>query len=96
MEMDPAFFTEVQYWHWWIAGVTFMIIGALLPGTLFLWFGVSAGVTGLLLLAMPEFDWRYQMLVFSALSIVSIYVGRKSWRPDHVENDRPDLNRRTD
>ncbi len=96
MEMDPAFFTEVQYWHWWIAGVTFMIIGALLPGTLFLWFGVSAGVTGLLLLAMPEFDWWYQMLVFSALSIVSVYVGRTSWRPGHVENDRPDLNRRTD
>ncbi|MDP6952344.1 MAG: NfeD family protein [Alphaproteobacteria bacterium] len=96
MEMDPTFFTEVQYWHWWIAGVAFIILEILLPGTLFLWLGVSAGVTGLLLLALPEFDWRYQMLVFSALSIVSIYVGRKFWRPGQVETDRPDLNRRGD
>ena len=91
-----GFFTALQYWHWLIVGVSFIVIEVLLPGTFFLWMGVSAGVTGLLLLALPDFDWRYQMLVFSGLSIVSIYVGRKFWRPGAIETDLPFLNRRGD
>ncbi len=91
-----GFFTELQYWHWLIAGVGLVVIELLLPGTFFLWMGVSAGVTGLLLLVLPEFDWQYQMLVFSGLSILSIYVGRKFWRPGAIATDRPFLNRRGD
>ena len=91
-----GFFTEIQYWHWLIAGVGLVVLELLLPGTFFLWMGVSAAVTGLLLLGLPRLDWQYQMLVFSALSILSIYVGRKFWRPSAVATDRPFLNRRGD
>jgi len=92
--MDSSFFTELQYWHWWIAGVGLVALEMLLPGTFFLWLGVSAGVTGVLLLALPDFDWQYQIIVFSILSVGSIYLGRKVWRPSVGDTDEPQLNRR--
>ena len=92
--MDSGFFTELQYWHWWIAGVGLVALEMLVPGTFFLWLGVSAGVTGLLLLVLPEFGWQYQIIVFSMLSVGSIYIGRKIWRPSHGDTDVPALNRR--
>lgn len=92
--MDNSFFTELQYWHWWILGVGLVALEMLVPGTFFLWLGVSAGVTGVLLLVLPDFDWQYQIIVFSVLSVGSIYIGRKVWRPTHADTDQPSLNRR--
>ena len=89
-----SFFTELQYWHWWIAAVALVAIEVLVPGTFFLWLGVSAGVTGLVLLVLPALDWQYQILVYSVLSVGSIYVGRKVWRPGAEPTDEPTLNRR--
>ena len=89
-----TFLTELQYWHWWIAGVGLVAVEVLLPGTFFLWLGVSAGLTGLVLLVLPEFDWHYQVLMFSVLSVGSIYAGRKLWRPGAESTDEPALNRR--
>ncbi len=92
--MDSSFFTELQYWHWWIAGVGLVALEMVVPGTFFLWLGVSAGVTGVLLLVLPDFDWQYQIIVFSVLSVGSIYIGRKVWRPSLGDTDEPQLNRR--
>ncbi|HEX9646970.1 MAG TPA: NfeD family protein [Alphaproteobacteria bacterium] len=89
-----SFLTEVQYWHWWIAGVALVALEMLVPGTFFLWLGVSAGITGLVLLVLPALDWQYQILVYSVLSVGSIYVGRKVWRPGAEPTDEPALNRR--
>ena len=92
--MDNSFFSELQYWHWWIIGVGLVALEMLVPGTFFLWLGVSAGVTGFLLLAMPDLAWQYQIIVFSVLSVGSIYIGRKVWRPSLGDTDEPALNRR--
>ncbi len=92
--MDSSFFAELQYWHWWIAGVALVALEMVVPGTFFLWLGVSAGLTGVLLLVLPELAWQYQIIVFSVLSVGSIYIGRKVWRPTYGDTDEPDLNRR--
>jgi hypothetical protein len=92
--MDTAFFTELQYWHWWIAGVGLIALEIMVPGTFFLWLGVSAGVTGLALFFIPSLSWEFQVLGFSVLSVVSIVVGRKIWQPGKMASEQPDLNRR--
>jgi membrane protein implicated in regulation of membrane protease activity len=89
-----SFFTELQYWHWWIAGVGLVALEMLVPGTFFLWLGVSAGITGVMILVAPAIDWQYQILFFSVLSVIAIYVGRKVWRPSTQVSDHPGLNRR--
>lgn len=64
--MSPSF------WHWWILAGLCLLAEALTPGFVFLWLGVSAGVTGLLLLAAPGLGWRWQVLAFTALSLASV------------------------
>jgi len=96
--MEPAdigeFLNNLSYWHWLIAGLGFVILEMILPGVVFLWLGIAAGLTGLVLGVQPELHWETQMLIFAALSVISSVAGR-IWvwnRP--TETDQPHLNRR--
>ena len=84
----------LEYSHWWILGVLFIILEVLLPGVVFLWLGVAAGVVGGLLVFFPDLGWKTQVLWFSALSLISV-VGWHGFLKQHpTETDRPTLNRR--
>jgi hypothetical protein len=85
-------FELLLYWHWWIAGLVFLTLEALVPGAIFLWVGISAFVVGLLTWIAPGITWEVQFTVFAVLSIVSVFAWRK-YRP-HVPSDQPALNRR--
>lgn len=85
----------VAYWHWWVLGIVLLIMEVFAPGAFMLWLGISAGVVGGLVLAVPAVPLKIQLLVFAALSLVSI-VG---WRLYVKKNpppptDEPTLNRR--
>lgn len=63
---------SLSFWHWWIIAGLCLLAEALTPGFVFLWLGVSAGATGLLLTAVPDLSWRWQVLAFTALSLASV------------------------
>ena len=44
----------IEFWHWWVLGVALIIVESLAPGFFFLWMGVAAGATGVLLLVAPS------------------------------------------
>ena len=82
------------YWHWLALGAALAVVEIVAPGVFFLWLGLAAIVTGLLLWVIPGTPWTAQLLVFAVVAIVSIYVSRRFvWRGE-PESDRPDLNRR--
>jgi membrane protein implicated in regulation of membrane protease activity len=86
----------ILYWHWFVAAVVLVILESLLPGFFFLWLGVAAGATGFMLLAAPGLSWQVQVLVFAALSVVSI-VAWRAWQRHHPDkSDQPTLNRRAE
>ena len=89
-----AFFAAAKFWHWWIAGVLLMIVEVTAPGAFFMWMGISAFVTGLVLLVVPSIGWEYQFLVFALFSVVSIVVWRQHLKSRPIATDRPGLNRR--
>jgi membrane protein implicated in regulation of membrane protease activity len=84
---------QIVYWHWWVFGLGMLILEAFMPGAIFLWMGISAGVVGLLVLIIPALGWEWQFVIFAALS-VSTVVGWKKYRPHAAATDRPALNRR--
>ena len=43
----------VEYWHWWALGGALAIIEAFVPGFVFLWLGIAAGLVGSLLWVWP-------------------------------------------
>jgi len=86
--------TGLDFWGWWVLGLLLAGIEVFAPGMVFLWLGVSAGVVGLALLAVPSMDWRIQWLLFALLSVASVTLARLWLRRHPLETDRPTLNRR--
>lgn len=85
---------QITFWHWLIAGIVFVVIEMTLPGIVFLWVGIAAGLTGLVLLAVPGMGWESQFLIFAVLSVISVAAGRTWVKRRPTESDHPDLNRR--
>ena len=80
------FLDQIVYWHWLVLGV--LLIGAeMLDGSGHLiWLGISALVVGLIHWAVPGMPWIAQILLFAAISIISIY----SWKAYKKANPDPD------
>ncbi|MES9959155.1 MAG: NfeD family protein [Sedimenticola sp.] len=85
---------NLSYWHWWVAAVVLVILEVFSPGAFFLWLGVSAGITGLILLLMPDLSWQLQLMLFALFSVVSIIVWHLFLKRHPIQSDQPALNRR--
>jgi inner membrane protein len=89
-----ALLAHLQFWHWWILGLMLAVVELMAPGTFFLWFGVAAGVTGLILLVLPGLDPNFQLLAFAVLSVAAVVAGRSLMRRQNRLRPRASLNRR--
>ncbi|HYZ25377.1 MAG TPA: NfeD family protein [Geminicoccaceae bacterium] len=84
----------VEYWHWWALGGALLIVEAFVPGFVFLWLGIAAGLVGSLVWLWPGIGPDLQVLIFAGLSVASV-VGWRRWRNAHPpSSDQPHLNRR--
>ena len=69
----------VEYWHWWALGGALAIVEALVPGFVFLWLGIAAGLVGCLLWLWPGIGPDFQVLAFAGLSVASV-LGWRRWQ----------------
>jgi inner membrane protein len=92
--MIAELFQHVDHWSWWILAVVLLVLEAFVPGTFFMWMGISAGVVGFLLLLIPSMGWDYQIAIFAVLSVTAVIAWRKYQSKHPVESDQPKLNRR--
>ena len=85
---------SAAFWHRWAFGGLLVIVEALAPGYMFLWFGVAAGLVGLFLVIWPALGLSFQLLIYPAcwFSAPSAGAGISACEP--VVTDQPDLNRR--
>lgn len=92
--MGDILFGPLQFWHWLAFAAILVGIEMLAPGVFFLWLGVGAAATGVILFAAPDLAWTTQLLLFAAVSVVSIYGGRRWMVRNRTESDHPTLNER--
>ena len=90
------FFGPIEFWHWWIAGVALAAVEIVAPSFVFLWLGIAAGVTGLVLFVIPGTSVEIQLLIFAVVSVVSVGASRAYLRRRPIESDDPTLNRRAE
>ncbi|QRM56662.1 NfeD family protein [Sinorhizobium sp. BG8] len=91
--------TELGPWAWWVLGIVLLTAEVLLPGVFLVWIGIAAVLTGALSLILWEsalWSWQLQWLVFAALSLASVLLGRRLVAKGGKETDEPFLNRRAD
>lgn len=89
--------TELGPWAWWVLGIVLLILEVLMPGVFLVWIGVAAIITGALSLLLWEVGWwiwQVQWLVFAALSIAAVLVGRRLVLSNAKRTDEPFLNQR--
>ena len=89
-----ALLAHLQFWHWWILGLMLIVVELLAPGAFFLWLGLAAGATGLVLLILPGLDWHYQLLAYAVLALAAVIAGRTVMRRQNRLRVPGSLNRR--
>lgn len=85
---------DVVFWHWWVLAVFLLGIEILAPGFFFLWLSIAGVVVGTVLFLIPSTSLEIQLLIFSALSIVSVLLWRRYGFQHNTETDHPLLNKR--
>lgn len=85
----------MEFWHWLILGVVFLVLEIFAPGAIFMWFGFSGLLTGAILWLFPEMTIGVQFLLFAVAAILSI-LGWKLLRKQSPapESPDPELNNR--
>jgi membrane protein implicated in regulation of membrane protease activity len=80
-------------WSWWIVGLILLALEIVVPGNVFVWFGIAAILTGALAL-FTDWGWQAELLVFVVLAIVLVVVGRRAFSRDAETSEQPYLNER--
>ena len=88
--------TEMLYWHWWVLGLSLLMLEIFVSGTFFLWMAIAAGVIGLVTLVIPAISWELQWFLFALLSLTSIALWRMQAKKNPPTTDNPNLNRRSE
>lgn len=78
--MIATWIESLGAWAWIILGLVLIGLELLAPGVLFLWLGLAALVTGLIDGAVG-LSWQMSTLLFAALSVAAVLVGRAISRP---------------
>ncbi|MEM9533836.1 MAG: NfeD family protein [Pseudomonadota bacterium] len=87
------FLVNLSPWHWFALALLLLIVELIAPASFFLWLGLAAGATGLLLALLP-LSWQAQWVAFSVFSVLSI-IGWLQYRKRRPQtSDQPKLNRR--
>ncbi|WP_395014888.1 NfeD family protein [Dongia sp.] len=89
-------FDHLQFWHWFILAVIFAGVEMLTPGFFFIWLGGAALIVGLVALVFSAMSWEVQLILFAALSGLSVLGWYKFGRKIIVATDDVNLNRRGD
>ena len=91
MQMLSDFVHQYGPSLWFVAAVALLVLETVVPGVHFLWFGVAAALTGGIALVAPM-AWQWQLVVFSLLSILTVFLVRRSGGAGNAVSDQPVLN----
>ena len=72
---------QFLWWHWIVLGIALTLLELAVPAFFLVWFGVGALIVGLVLLAVPELSFAWQVLVWIACSLLFIWLWFKVFKP---------------
>jgi len=72
---------QVLWWHWIVLGIVLMLLELLVPAFFLVWFGLGALVLGALVWLFPALPFGYQVLAWSAFSLLFVWLWFKVFKP---------------
>ena len=91
MQAISELFGQLGSWLWFALAVVMFVMETIVPGIHFLWFGVAAGIVGALALIAPM-AWTWQVILFTAISVATVFWVRRYGLSDGAKTDEPVLN----
>lgn len=87
--MILEFIREAGGWAWVLLGLALLALELVVAGVFALWIGLAALAVGVITLLEPlaGWDWRGQAITFVALSVLSVFVGRKMTGETNAESE---------
>src|SRR5882724_36248 len=86
----------MAFWHWLVVAAVFAVIEVAVPAMVCIWFAAAAlGAAAIAWLA-PDLAWEHQALVFAALAIAGVAIGRMAFVRMRRRSSEPRLNRRAE
>ena len=84
---------ELGPWVWMILAAILFVLELISPGIFFMWFGVAAAITGLIVFRY-DMSWQWQLVSFAVLSLITVLLANRYLRQNPLESERPLLNER--
>ena len=72
---------EFLWWHWIVFGIVLMLLELAVPAFFLVWFGLGAIVVGVLLVIFPGMAFAYQVVAWTAFSLLLIWLWFKVFKP---------------
>jgi inner membrane protein len=86
----------MAFWHWLVVAAVFAVIEVAIPAMVCIWFTAAAlGTAGIAWLA-PGLGWEHQALIFAALAIIGVAIGRMAFARFRARSSELHLNRRAE
>lgn len=83
------------HWTWFVLLFVFLFLEMLVPGIAFLWLSIAAAITGVAVAIISDMSWETQIVIFTLLSVISVYIGRRVIRQTgEIPSDNELLNQR--
>jgi len=90
-----SYLASLGVWNWFILAGVLLAIEVMVPGTFFLWLGLSAALVGGASLVIT-WSWQLQLVAFAVLALISFVVWWRFGRPGETAPARHFLNQRTE
>lgn len=74
--MLTEFLNNLGYWDWFSLALLLLLLEVFVNVAFFLWFGVSAGVVGVVVLMAPHLGWQTQIIFFAIGVVTSMLMWR--------------------
>ena len=82
------------HWTWLAIGLLLAAAEIAVPGVFLIWMAAAALITGALTWLVPGFGLAPQVVVFAALAILFVFIGKRWLRSNPIAGADPNMNDR--
>lgn len=84
----------LNQWHWFGLAMILLVAEILGAAGYLLWTAISSILIGLILIVFPDIEWQTQLVLFSLLTLLVLYVWWRHLQKRIDTSDQPLLNQR--
>src|SRR6516162_5105130 len=86
----------MAFWYWLVLAAAFAVVEIAVPAMVCIWLAAAARGTAAIAWLVPVAAWEYQALIFAALAVAAVAIGRMVFARTRVRSRELHLNRRAE